>query len=273
MKPAVFEYVRPKDIAGAIKLLAGSNGSAKLIAGGQSLGPMLNLRLARPELLVDIGRLPELRGISDLGSSWRIGSATTHAEIEDGSTPLGHDGLLPYVARSIAYRAIRNRGTVGGSLAHADPAADWPLALAACDAVALVEGPASRRINISDLMVSTFTTLLSDTDIIAAVEVPKPGRSARWGYFKLCRKVGEFPIASAAVVMDGERSRIFIGALPGRPRSLPGLAAQLASSGVGTITGDVLKKAVAEVVDDIDAIDLHIRSACLARAIGQVFAS
>ena len=114
-------------------------GAAKALAGGQSLGPMLNLRLARPKLLVDVGRMESLRAIEDGGTFWRIGASVTHSALEDAKLPGGE--ALSAVARGIAYRAVRNRGTIGGSLAHADPAADWPLALAALGATLRVAGP------------------------------------------------------------------------------------------------------------------------------------
>src|SRR3954469_15959430 len=132
MKAAAFDYLKPQDVIGAIKALAGSAGDAKALAGGQSLGPMLNLRLARPKLLVDVGRIESLREIRDEGDAWLVGAGVTHAELED--RPLAGCEPLAAVARTIAYRAIRTRGTVGGSLAHADPAADWPLALCALGA-------------------------------------------------------------------------------------------------------------------------------------------
>ncbi len=121
MKPAPFEYQRATSIDDAIKGLVAGQGSAKIIAGGQSLGPMLNLRLARPSVLIDVAGIPELKRVQDLGSRIFIGSGTTHASIEDGILPAGASGLLRAVARRIAYRAVRNRGTIGGSLAHADP--------------------------------------------------------------------------------------------------------------------------------------------------------
>jgi len=269
MKPVAFDYCRPPDVEAAIAALRGAGGAGKLIAGGQSLGPMLNLRLARPALLIDISGLPELREIRDLGAHWRIGAGVTHAELEDGGTPLGAHGMVPEVARQIAYRAIRNRGTVGGSLAHADPAADWPLALAACNAVLAVHGPrGSREIAAADLMITAFTTVLEDDEIIVAIDLPKPRPASRWGYFKLCRKVGEFPVASAAVVRDGEASRVFLGALADRPRPLPGLARRIAQE-AAPIDGAALLQAVAEAAPEIDDIDRRIYAACLARALDQ----
>lgn len=272
MKPVAFDYTRPSDIDSALQILAGSNGNARLVAGGQSLGPMLNLRLARPSLLVDIARIPELRTIEEDHRSWRIGAAVTHAEIEDGQTPLGGEGFLPEIARQIAYRAIRNRGTIGGSLAHADPAADWPLALAALDAEVEVRGPrGQRRIKADRFMSGPFVTALVETDIIIAIHVPRPGPAIRSGYFKLCRKAGEFPIASAAVVVDDGKGRVFLGALPDKPRSLPSLALQLAETGIDRITTATLAEAVSSAVPDIDSIDLRMFVGCLTRAIEQAF--
>jgi carbon-monoxide dehydrogenase medium subunit len=275
MKPIAFDYVRPTDLTHALEALSAADGAGKLIAGGQSLGPMLNLRLARPRLLIDVARIAELRSVEDRGAFWRIGAAVTHAEIEDGTTPVGPTGLLPYVARHIAYRAVRNRGTVGGSLAHADPAADWPLALAALGAVVASRGPrGKRRDKAADLMVAAFTTILSEDDIIVAIEVPKPGATARWGTFKLCRKFGEFPLASATIMLDPQSASaaIFLGALPGRPRPLPNLARRLLQDGISGITTEILAAAVAEATPDIDSIDRRMYVGCLTRAIEQAWA-
>jgi aerobic carbon-monoxide dehydrogenase medium subunit len=125
MKPAPLDYVRPRSLEEAVAVLSDDSANAKIFAGGQSLGPMLNLRLARPGRLVDIRHLSELRAVHADSKFFSIGSTLTHAEIEDGAIEDFTRGLLPFVARGIAYRAVRNRGTIGGSLAHADPAADW----------------------------------------------------------------------------------------------------------------------------------------------------
>ena len=133
------------DIAAALALAERSNGIAKFIAGGQSLGPMLNLRLAQPELLVDLTRMGELKQVEETAETVSIGACVTHADIEDGRVPDVEGGVLGAVARGIAYRAVRNRGTIGGSLAHADPAADWISCLAALGASVVVRGRAARR--------------------------------------------------------------------------------------------------------------------------------
>ncbi|MGH8669864.1 MAG: FAD binding domain-containing protein, partial [Burkholderiales bacterium] len=194
MKAAAFEYVRPRDVGEALQALASMPGQAKPIAGGQSLGPMLNLRLARPRLLVDVSKIESLNEVQEEGDAWRIGASVTHARLED--RPLAGCEPLAQVARLVAYRAVRNRGTVGGSLAHADPAADWPLVFAALDAVVRVTGPrGSRQIRAEAFMRSAFTTELGDDEIVESVRVPKLAAGAAWGYYKFCRKTGEFPDA------------------------------------------------------------------------------
>ena len=142
MKAAAFAYERPSDLKAALALMAETREAAKIIAGGQSLGPMLNLRLVQPELIIDITSLAELKRAERSGDELVIGACVTHGDIEDGRVPAVLDGLLPRVAGSIAYRAVRNRGTIGGSLAHADPAADWPPVLVALESEILVR---SRR--------------------------------------------------------------------------------------------------------------------------------
>lgn len=220
MKPARFDYERPGDLGGALALLGQSDREVKLIAGGQSLGPMLNLRLAQPELLVDIRRLPETTRIESSADGVTLGACVTHAAIEDGTAPDPANGMLQSVAANIAYRAVRNRGTVGGSLAHADPAADWPTALAALGAEVLVVGPGGKRtVPVAELMLGMFMTTLEPAEIIEAVRIPKLSPGARWGYYKLCRKAGEFAQASAAVVRDPARNvvRVVVGATGGAP--------------------------------------------------------
>ena len=145
MKAPAFEYVRPRDLGEAIDLLARSAGEAQIIAGGQSLMAMMNLRIAAPRLLIDIGRLSELAAAEEDGDAVTLGACVTHAAIEDMRVPDPSRGLMPRAAASLAYRAIRTRGTIGGSLALADPAAEWPAVFAALDADIIVCGPNGRR--------------------------------------------------------------------------------------------------------------------------------
>ena len=193
MKPVAFDYARPATLADAAGLLGREHGFAKVLAGGQSLGPMLNLRLAQPDLLVDITSIPELTTVADNRDDLEIGACVTHADIEDGRVPDHVQGLLRQVAGRIAYRAVRNRGTIGGSLAHADPAADWISALALVGAQAVVWTPrGSRTIAVADLMLSSFTTVLQPDEFIQSVRVPKLSAGARWGFYKFSQKAGEF---------------------------------------------------------------------------------
>jgi carbon-monoxide dehydrogenase medium subunit len=218
MKPAPFAYERPGSLAEACALLA--EGGAKLLAGGQSLGPMLNLRLVQPEMLVDLADIDELKASGRLGDGARLGALVTHAHIEDGRVPDPTRGILPSVAAGIAYRAIRNRGTLGGSLAHADPAADWLTVLAALEASAILSSAGGeRRVPVAGFATGAFETVLGDSEILVAVEIPAVSPAARWGYVKLARKPGEFADAMAAVLRDPERGveRAVIGATHGAP--------------------------------------------------------
>jgi aerobic carbon-monoxide dehydrogenase medium subunit len=185
MKPVAFDYERPTTLADAAMLLGQANGFSKVLAGGQSLGPMLNLRLAQPDLLVDITSIAELTEVSETQDRLEIGACITHANIEDGRVPDHFAGLMQRVAGRIAYRAVRNRGTIGGSIAHADPAADWLSALSLLGAEAIVWTPqGSRPVAVADLAVSSFITVLKPHELIRAVQVPKLSAGARWGFYK-----------------------------------------------------------------------------------------
>jgi carbon-monoxide dehydrogenase medium subunit len=227
MKPTPFDYARPSTLADAIALLSSEERSVKLLAGGQSLGPMLNLRLAQPDLLVDITAVPELLRIETEGDGLLIGACVTHADIEDGRVPDPTGGALPAVAGAIAYRAVRNRGTIGGSLAHADPAADWISAFAALGADAVVRGPAGqRRLPVEQFMAGVFEPALESDELLEAIRVPRLSPSRRWGYYKFCRKVGDFADAIGAVLFDPERAvcRAVIGATESTPIVVPDAA-------------------------------------------------
>src|SRR3984957_14200720 len=220
MKSAAFAYERPTDLNTALALMTRAGGTAKIIAGGQSLGPMLNLRLVEPELIVDISGLAELKRAERNGNELVIGACVTHGDIEDGRIPDVTRGAMQRVASAIAYRAVRNRGTIGGSLAHADPAADWTSALTALGAEILIVGAGGRRtLPIAELMLGMFYTTLGPTEIIEAVRIPRLSPQARWGYYKLTRKAGEFAHAIGALLRDPARgiARAVIGATGSAP--------------------------------------------------------
>jgi carbon-monoxide dehydrogenase medium subunit len=266
MKPARFDYERPSDLTGALGLLGSDGVEVKLLAGGQSLGPMLNLRLAQPELLVDISKLAETRRVETGDGFVTIGACVTHAAIEDGKVPDPTNGMLRTVAAGIAYRAVRNRGTIGGSVAHADPAADWPTALAALGAEALIVGPGGRRtLPVAELMLGMFMTVLEPTELIEAIRVPRLSPDARWGYYKLTRKAGEFAHAIGAAVRDPARGvlRAVIGATGGAPIVIADAASLLADP-----------RAIAAAIDATplaqDPYERQIHTVALERALKQV---
>jgi aerobic carbon-monoxide dehydrogenase medium subunit len=220
VKPVRFEYECPSDIAAAIALAERSDLVVKFIAGGQSLGPMLNLRLAQPDVLVDLTGIAELKQVEETANTLSVGACVTHADIEDGRVPDVTRGALRSVARGIAYRAVRNRGTIGGSIAHADPSADWISCLAMLGANVLVRGRSGRRaVPIEEFVLGVFETTLLPGELVEGVTVPRLSAQARWGFYKVCRKTGEFAHAIGAVLFDPARSvcRAVIGAIQSRP--------------------------------------------------------
>jgi carbon-monoxide dehydrogenase medium subunit len=181
MIPAQFDYVRPGSLDEAISALASGGEDAKVIAGGQSLLPLLRLRLAFPELLVDVGGLDELRGVRDQGETLWIGSRTTHAELITDPLIRQHCGLLAEAARTVADPAVRHRGTLGGSLSHADPAGDLPAVAVAVQATMTAQGPrGDRNIGADSFFVDYLTPALAPDEILTGIRVPKFG--AGWGY-------------------------------------------------------------------------------------------
>jgi carbon-monoxide dehydrogenase medium subunit len=275
MKAARFDYVRPRDVAEALAALGQADGGAKLMAGGQSLGPMLNLRLARPSLIVDVSRLDALKRIEDTGRAWRIGAGVTHSTIEDRRGQLPGGEMLCQVAAGIAYRAVRNRGTMGGSLAHADPAADWEITLAALGATINVRGPSgARAVPAERFALGAFTTVLREDEIIESIDVPKLSKAGRHGYYKFCRKTGDFADASAAAVFDPESgaARVYLAALRPAPVQLNTLARRIAESGKAAASEQAVAQALTESAGDLDPVERRMAAAAVTRALQQVFA-
>ena len=266
MKPAAFDYERPGSLDEAVELLAEPGVVSKAMAGSQSLGPMLNLRLAQPELLVDLTAIGELRAVSEDKSYVDIGACITHADIEDGRVPDVTRGLLGSVARRIAYRAVRNRGTVGGSLAHADPAADWVSVFPLLGAHILVQGRrTARTIAAEDLMVSSFVTVLQSDEVICAIRVPRLSLRAKWGFCKFNQKAGEFAHAIGAVLHDPEsnRFRAVIGGIETAPIIVAD-AARILGAPVDAAAADrVDERAVLALLDNKGVRDDYTRKLAL----------
>jgi carbon-monoxide dehydrogenase medium subunit len=275
MKPIRFAYARPRDLADALDLIASEQGFVKVIAGGQSIGPMLNLRLVEPDLVVDIAGVPELRQASMDGDRLVLGACVTHADIEDGRVPDVTGGAMARVASAIAYRAVRNRGTVGGSLVHADPAADWVTALAALGAeVELASRESRRRLPLTDFVVGALDVALRPGELLVAVRVPVVSGDARWGYLKHCRKVGEFAHAIGCVLLDpaSGRGRVVIGAVEAPPVIVDDARALFG----GQIGPDFVTRFDSAAANDTlldagmtDAIDRHVHVTVLRRAVMQ----
>jgi carbon-monoxide dehydrogenase medium subunit len=250
VKAAAFSWHNADDLADASRA---ARDGARVIAGGQSLGPMLNFRAARPAALVRVAGIPELRGVSETATQVLIGAAVTHAEIADGLAPEIGGGVLAAIASGIAYRAVRNAGTIGGSLCHADPAADWVTTLLALGAAALTFGQdGGRAIPLTSFFAGAYRTVLAPGEILRAVNIPKL-RGARWGYYKLCRKPGEFAQAMAAVCERPDATRLVVGAVGGAP----------------VIFENAEAAAVAELLPQratLDAVALHLQLVAVKRA-------
>jgi carbon-monoxide dehydrogenase medium subunit len=200
MKPARFGYVAPHSVPEAIEALRAYGDDSKLLAGGQSLGPLLNLRLARPDVLIDLGPVAGLGGAPrDDGDRITIPAMSAQRAVELSPLARQHCPLLAEALPSIAHRTIRNRGTIGGSLAHADPAAEIPAVAVVSDATVVVQGPAGeRRIPAASFFLGFFTTALEPTELVTAAEFPKPaaGQGSCWAEFAPRR--GDFAIAGVA---------------------------------------------------------------------------
>jgi aerobic carbon-monoxide dehydrogenase medium subunit len=274
VKAARFDYERAESLAHALDFLTLNSLDTKLIAGSQSLGPMLNLRLARPRTVIDISSLSALRDITQEGSMLRIGSGITHAEIEDGVFDLLKGHPWQSVASAIAYRSVRNRGTLGGSIAHADPAADWILAATAMNAeIEISSAQGTRRVPMNQFMLAAYTTVLSEDEIINAIHIPLITKETQWGYFKFCRKIGEFADASCAAYFDSSSkvANLVVGALDGAPKSLIRLANLVASDGWGSISRETVAEHVSKDLSALDMLDQKLFVTVICRCLDRAF--
>jgi aerobic carbon-monoxide dehydrogenase medium subunit len=271
MKAAAFEYARPASLGEALELL-GEARDAKVLAGGQTLVPMLNLRLAQPALLVDITRIAELAEVAENADRLDLGATITHAAIEDGRVPDPTCGFLASIAAGIGYRAIRTRGTIGGSLAHADPAADWLICLTALGAELLLAGTGGRRrVALSGFVRGALATTLEADELIVSIRLFKFSRHARFGYHKICRKAGEFADAIAAVVHDPERGvhRYATSTPAGGPLLIEASQAPLATGG----TLAELQQRLTAAGFSGDAYETRLHAVALQRALKSMAAA
>lgn len=283
MKPAAFEYHRPNSIAETSDLLTSLGEDAKIIAGGQSLLPIMNMRLAEPSHLIDVSRVSEMRSWAESEDSVSYGAAVTHQMIEDGLAPDPCLGLLTTAAAGIGYRAIRTRGTLGGSLAHADSAAEWPTVLSAAGAEVLARScSGERRLPLSRFFHGFFTTSLQTDEIITRVDVPKFAHGTQWSLVKTNRKVGEFAESlGVASWRSDESGRVvepnyWLGAARDVPVRLTNVEEFVRGQRLDTITVGGVKDAVAqdldvprESADSTERYRLQIHAVTTHRAITQ----
>jgi aerobic carbon-monoxide dehydrogenase medium subunit len=202
MIPPRFEYHAPRSVGEAIALLTQYGSDAKLLAGGHSLLPMMKLRFAQPEHLIDINRIPELRGIREEGNTVVIGAMTVENDLIDSPILQAKVPLLVEAARLIADPQVRNRGTIGGDIAHGDPGNDHPALSIACEAEFVLQGPNGRRTVAADgFFLGTYMTLLEENEVMCEIRVPAFAQGTGWAYEKLKRKTGDWATAGCAVVM------------------------------------------------------------------------
>jgi aerobic carbon-monoxide dehydrogenase medium subunit len=261
MKAAPFDYVRPATLDAAFAALTENGVNSAPIAGGQSLLPMLNLRVAVLDLLVDIGRLDELKEITLTPDTLRIGALTTHAAIEDCKLPDVTNGLMQRIAAGISYRAIRHHGTIGGSLALADPAADWPASLMALGAtVQIANRSCGRTEAIEDFIRGAYETSLAPGEIVLGLEVPRIPKP-RWGFAKVTRKSGAFANSIAVAVVRDQAVTVVLATPAARPLRMSRVGA-LAATGTESALREAIAADLARNVPDADAYQrrLHTRT-------------
>jgi carbon-monoxide dehydrogenase medium subunit len=248
-----FDYHRARSVADAHQLLAAHPG-AKLLAGGHSLVPLLKLRLAAPSALVDIGRIPELRGIARHGESIRIGALTTHAELAASTELRNAASALSAAAASIGDPAVRNRGTIGGNIAHADPASDLPTVLVALDARIVASGPGGERtIQADQFFTGIMTTALAEDEILVAIDVPASGRGQGSAYEKFSHPASRYAVLGVAAwiaIANGTCSaaRIALGGLLPNARRAAGAEKALIGKAV---TDEAIASAAQQVQADL----------------------
>jgi aerobic carbon-monoxide dehydrogenase medium subunit len=270
MKSASFEYVRPRSLAEASVALGRKGITTAAIAGGQSLLPMLNLRVATIDLLVDISRLADLKAVTKTPTGIWIGALTTHAAIEDGTVPDMFGGLMQRVASQIAYRAVRNHGTIGGSVALADPAGDWTCCLIALGADVRVVGRGGMRFQpVAEFVRSPFETTLTLGELIVGFDIPGPQQPFRWGFAKVARKSGAFAESIAIAVAHGRNGPVAVALGAAGPRAA--LLANVSKQVQAETPEAALRVAIETDLDlhapDADAYQKRMHTATILRAV------
>ena len=256
MIPAAFDYVRAGSLDEALKLLSKHGDDAKVLAGGHSLLPAMKLRLAQPRVLIDIGRLSELNYVREEGGKIAIGALTTHYEIESSTLLREKCPLLPEVAGHIGDVQVRNRGTIGGSLVHADPAADWPAAALALEAEFEIAGPKGRRtVPAAQFFVDMLQTAVQPGEILSAIRVPTTPKSV--AYEKFAQKASGFAICGVAVVVEAGAARVGITGVSGKAYRATAVESALR----GKFSASLIPGASGKAAQGVEALsDIHASS-------------
>lgn len=272
MKAAAFAYARATSVSNALELLGAHGDRAKVLSGGQSLMPAMNLRLISPELIVDIGEIAELRGITVTGDMVRIGALMRHVDLLRSAEIAAHAPLLTEAIAHIAHPAIRNRGTIGGSLAHADPASELPAGMLALNAIVIIRGQAGeRRIAASDFFTGIYETALSAQELLVAVELPAARKNSVHFFHEFARRHGDYAIAglAAQAIVEGDviaDLRLAFFAVGDRS-----ILAKAAEKLVKTaITAAILSEASTALGDELDPHDDQQASASMRRHLAKV---
>jgi carbon-monoxide dehydrogenase medium subunit len=281
MKAAAFSYARATSVADALQLLARHGDDAKVLSGGQSLMPALNLRLSRPGILVDIGRLSELRGIAVAGDKVTIGALTRHVDLLGSREVAETLPLLREAATHVAHPAIRNRGTIGGNLAHADPASELPACMLALDATLVIRGVEhERRIGAQEFFQGIYATALAADELLTAVEIPLPAPGTRHFFHEYTRRSGDYAMVGLAAMARADKGhlsdlRLGYFAVGDRPQLV-----RAAASLVGVdVTPELVAEAKTELMTELDpasdqqataAMRRHLAAVLLARCVAAV---
>jgi len=277
MIPPAFDYIAPQSLDEAVRALAAHGEEAKLLAGGHSLLPLLKLRLANPKLLIDLSKIPGLSNISQQDDTIVVGALTTHYQIESSELLKSKCPLLPQTARAIGDVQVRNRGTIGGSLAHADPSADWPAAILALGAELKLSGPkGERRIAVEEFFLGTMTTVVEPTEILTEIRVPVSPRRCGSAYLKMAQQASGFAIVGVAVwlrvAQDGRCEDIGVGVtgLSEKPFRARTVESRLRGN---KLTPKLIAESAAQVAEGNDPMeDLHA-SAKFRAHLAQVYTS
>jgi len=263
MKPAAFDYVVAESIDAAVAALAAAGGEAKLIAGGQSLVPMLNFRLLRPSVLVDINRIPDLAFIEESVDAITLGALARHHQVETSPLIAEHLPVLAAAMTHVAHLAIRNRGTIGGSLSHGDPAAELPMLAVLLDAVLDIASPTGRRrVAARDFFLGALTVDLASDEMVTRIVFPKLPPATGWGFAEVARRSGDFALAAVATtltVSDGAitHARIAMTGVDETPKRAEAEALLVGRA----LTPDLVDAATAAVRASVNPpTDLHASS-------------